>query len=96
MTLIQIKAVCSVFINGVGLLMMGSVLLTWFPRFRWHPLGRLVFRITEPILQPIRRLLVPLRIGQGIGIDFSPVLVMAVVEIIYLGLMFLLKGMGIK
>lgn len=50
-------------------LLVVRVILSWFQVNPYHEIVQAVFRITEPILQPFRRL--PLRIGL---FDLSPVL----------------------
>jgi YggT family protein len=41
----------------------------------------LLFRITEPVLAPIRNLLPPVRVG-AMGLDLSPLIVFLVLEIL--------------
>lgn len=46
------------------------VLLTWVPSVDYgHPLIRLIVRITDPILLPVRRILPPMG-----GLDLSPII----------------------
>ena len=48
-----------------------SVAISWInPRAAFHPVGRLLLQIIEPIMRPARRILPP--IG---GIDLSPILI---------------------
>lgn len=63
-------------------LMLLSALLTWFPSLRWSPFGRLVYGITEPMLQPFRRLLGTIRF-RNFGIDLSPIALMVAAGIAY-------------
>jgi YggT family protein len=37
-----------------------------------HQVGRVLYRLTEPVLRPVRRLVPPARLG---GLDISPVIV---------------------
>lgn len=46
--------------------------LSWVNPDPYNPIVRLLYQVTEPVLGPIRRWL-PLR---GMGIDFSPVIVL--------------------
>lgn len=47
------------------------VVISWInPGANYHPIGKLVYQITEPLLRPARRILPPLN-----GIDLSPILV---------------------
>lgn len=58
-------------------------LLTWVNPDPYNRLVRIIYRLTEPVLVPIRRIL-PL---QGTGIDFSPMI--AIVAIMLLQGIFL-------
>ena len=50
-------------------IMIARILLTWFPNINWYNQPfRALKEITDPILEPFRRLIPP--IG---GIDFSPI-----------------------
>jgi len=64
-------------------LILVNVILSWIPSAQWHPLGRLLLRITEPLLKPFRRLLPPVSVSGYVGIDFSPILCLAVLFVAY-------------
>ena len=51
-------------------------ILTWLPLGRGNSLIRFIYEITEPVLSPFRRLMG----GFMVGIDFSPVLAVMVLE----------------
>ncbi len=54
------------------------VLLSWIPGIPWHhPLVRALISITDPILEPARRVIPP--IGM---LDISPIVVLIVLEIL--------------
>ena len=60
------------------LLIVVRILLSWFgvdPYTSYNDLAQILFRITEPILGPFRRL--PLNFG---GIDFSPIVVFVALQ----------------
>lgn len=60
------------------LILLARVLLSWFPNVdRSNPLIRLVFDLTEPILQPIRNLM-----PRDMMIDFSPLIVFLVISVL--------------
>jgi YggT family protein len=46
--------------------------LAWVTIPSLYQAGRVLFRLTEPVLRPIRRLVPPARLG---GLDISPVIV---------------------
>ena len=64
--------------------LLGRIVLSWFPPSGPGPLEsirQVLFRITEPVLGPIRRLLPPVRMG-GMGLDLSPMIVFLVLQIL--------------
>ena len=67
-------------------IIIAQALISWVNPDPYNPIVRFLYRATEPVLSPIRRRL-PLR---GMGIDFSPVIVILV---IYFLQMFLVKTM---
>ena len=50
-------------------------LISWVSPNPYNPIVRFLYRVTEPALRPVRRI-IPL---QGLGIDFSPVIVILVI-----------------
>lgn len=61
----------TVFIELLSWAIIIRVLLTWIPNLsRENPLVRLLSQMTDPILEPARRIIPP--IG---GLDFSPIVV---------------------
>lgn len=66
------------------LCLLGRIVLSWFPPSGpgvVETLRRVLFRITEPVLGPIRALLPPVRLG-GMGLDLSPMIVFIGLEIL--------------
>ncbi len=64
--------------------LLGRIVLSWFPPSGagiLETIRLLLFRITEPVLAPIRNLLPPVRVG-GMGLDLSPLIVFLVLEIL--------------
>jgi YggT family protein len=60
------------------LIVIARVIFSWLPpQQRANEFYRFLFRITEPVLLPVRRLLP----GAG-GLDFSPFLVIVLLEVI--------------
>ena len=49
--------------------------LSWVNPDPYNPIVRLIYRLTEPVMAPIRRL-IPLR---GMGIDFSPIIILLLI-----------------
>ena len=65
------------FFNLLTLLIVFRVLLSWFPNYRYHPLGELVYNLTDPVIAPIQRL-VP---NTGM-LDFSPMIAIIVLLVL--------------
>ena len=60
------------------------VILSWFPISPGSAMAsvyRIVYSITEPVLGPIRRVMPGVGVG-GMGLDFSPIIVLLLLEII--------------
>lgn len=51
-----------------------SALISWVNPDPYNPIVRFLRAVTDPVLNPIRR-----RIGLGIGIDFSPMVIILVI-----------------
>ena len=64
--------------------LMARIVLSWFPSSgpgTLETIQLVLFRITEPVLAPIRNLIPPVRFG-GMGLDLSPLIVFLVLEIL--------------
>lgn len=60
------------------------VILSWFPISPESPIAsvyRFVYAVTEPVLGPIRRVMPGVGVG-GMGLDFSPIIVLLLLQII--------------
>jgi YggT family protein len=77
-------AVVCLLLNLYVLILFAAIILSWFPL---EPGGAMasvhgfLFRLTEPVLGPIRRTIPPLRIG-GFGLDLSPFIVIVGIRIL--------------
>lgn len=61
--------------------LFGRVVLSWFPITPGTPMAsiqRVTHQLTEPVLGPVRRILP----RTSIGLDFSPIVVFFVIEIL--------------
>jgi YggT family protein len=54
-----------------SLVVLVAVVISWIHLDRRHPLATIVYRLTEPVLAPIRRVLPPIA-----GLDFSPMVLL--------------------
>jgi YggT family protein len=64
-------------IDLYSLVVLAAVVLSWVRADRRHPLVQLVYKLTEPAIAPIRRVLPP--IG---GLDFSPMILLVALRIL--------------
>jgi YggT family protein len=61
----------------LALLVIVRALLTWVPSVDYgHPVIRAIVRVTDPVLQPIRRLVPPLG-----GIDVTPIAALLLIQV---------------
>lgn len=67
-------------IDLYSLVVLVAVVASWVQLSPYHPIGRIVYALTEPLLAPIRRVVPP--IG---GLDFTPMILLFALQ--------LLKGM---
>jgi YggT family protein len=65
------------------LALLARIVLSWFPATGGALDGvqRVLLRITEPVLAPIRSVLPPVRLG-GMGLDLSPMIVIVVISVV--------------
>jgi YggT family protein len=64
-------------IDLYSLVVLAAVVMSWVRVDPRHPLARIVYRLTEPVLAPIRKAL-PL-IG---GLDFSPMVLLIALRVL--------------
>lgn len=67
-------------------LILGRAIISWVNPDPYNPIVIFLYRATEPVMAPVRRL-IPIR---GLGIDISPIIV---IMIIYFLQTFLVKTM---
>ncbi len=80
--MIVIRAV-DIFFRFLSLMIFIRVIISWFPMAAGSNLGRFIYQITEPMLEPFRVLLekfIPR--CPGLYIDFSPIIALLVIDII--------------
>lgn len=70
-------SIVSTIFNVYIYLVIARVLLSWVPHNPSQPIFRFIYETTDPVMTPFRRIIPP--IG---GIDFSPIIVIFVIEIV--------------
>jgi YggT family protein len=68
-----------------------TALLSWVNPDPYNPIVRFLHAVTEPVLRPIRRV-----IGYGIGIDFSPMVVILGILFVKYFLIATLRDLAIR
>ncbi|HEY6043210.1 MAG TPA: YggT family protein [Anaerolineae bacterium] len=63
--------------NALTLLVFGRILLSWVPQYRYHPIGEMIYNLTDPIITPFQRL--NLSIGM---FDLSPMVALITLQIL--------------
>ena len=53
----------------INFFLISRIILSWFPHNRFHPVIKIIYNFTDPLLTPFRNMINP--IG---GIDISPVI----------------------
>ena len=66
----------------IKLLVIAYAILSWFPLSYSNPIVRFVHTFTEPILAPIRNFLLRFRFFQSLPIDFSPIVLFLLLDMI--------------
>ncbi len=81
--------VITILVYAIGI----RALLSFFPHSPQHPLIRLLYEVTEPILKPFRRFQLG---GAAMSMDFSPILAYLVLQFLvrplFRGLIGILMG----
>jgi YggT family protein len=76
-----------VFFTLLSLAILARVLLSWVRVSPYHPAVDFLYRITEPILAPLRRAIPP--IGM---VDISPVIALILLQIVQQILVAIIRG----
>lgn len=71
------------------LLLVARCVISWFRPSHYHPIVRWIENVTDPILRPVQRILPPWKTW---GIDFSPLIVLILANILAHFLIGLLQG----
>lgn len=80
MTGILLQTVSMIF-KLINIFIFIRILLSWLPIGR-NVITDLIYNLTEPLLSPIRELLKKSPLGQGLMVDFSPIILVLILSII--------------
>jgi YggT family protein len=73
-TLLGVATVLDYALTFYTWIVIARALISWVNPDPWNPIVQFLTRATEPVLAPIRR-----RLGWGMGVDLSPLVVIAVI-----------------
>ena len=80
--------IINVIFQALILLVIVDALLSYFLA-TYHPFRRLLDRLVDPMLDPIRRVVPPIQ-----GIDFSPLILIVLLEVISYLLVAIINSLG--
>lgn len=64
----------------LNLLVFARVIISWLPIDHYNPIVRFIYNTTEPFLGPIRNLVSRSSVGRGMFIDFSPIILLLLIQ----------------
>ena len=71
-------------------------LISWVNPDPWNPIVQMLSRVTDPLLDPIRRRMFRMMGQGGIGIDLSPIILIAAVYLLDTFLVGILLDLGMR
>jgi YggT family protein len=86
----SVLGVISLLVNIYFFALLAMIILSWVAPGSRHPAIYLLHQITEPVMAPVRKLLPPMG-----GLDFSPILVFILINVIQIVLRNLASGIGL-
>ena len=86
----SVLGVIGLLVNIYFFALLAMIILSWVAPGSRHPAIYLVHPITEPVMAPVRKLLPPMG-----GLDFSPILVFILINVIQIVLRNLASGIGL-
>jgi YggT family protein len=88
-TLLGLATVLDYALSFYSWIIIARALISWVNPDPWNPIVQFLTRATEPILAPLRR-----RLGVGMGIDLSPLIVIAVIWFLQIAVVQSIKDMA--
>ena len=90
-TLLGLATVLDYALSFYSWIIIARALISWVNPDPWNPIVQFLTRATEPILAPIRR-----RIGLGMGIDLSPLIVIAAIWFVQIAVVQSVKDIAVR
>jgi YggT family protein len=89
--LMAIASIFDIVLSTYMWIIIISALLSWVNPDPYNPIVRFLAAVTEPVLRPIRR-----RIGYGLGVDISPMVVILCILFVKYFLIASLRDVAIR
>ena len=86
----SVLGVIGLLVNIYFFALLAMIILSWVAAGSRHPAIYLLYQITEPVMAPVRKLLPPMG-----GLDFSPILVFILINIIQIALRHMAESVGL-
>jgi YggT family protein len=86
----SVLGVLGLLVNIYFFALLAMIILSWVAPGSRHPAIYIFYQITEPIMAPLRKILPPMG-----GLDFSPILVFVLINVIQIILRHLAEGVGL-
>jgi YggT family protein len=86
----SLLGVFALLVNIYFFALLAMIILSWVAPGSNHPAIYLLYQITEPVMAPFRKALPPMG-----GIDFSPILVFILINVVQIALRHMATGIGL-
>ena len=86
----SVLGVLGLLVNIYFFALLGMIILSWVAAGSRHPAIYLLYQITEPVMAPFRKMLPAMG-----GLDFSPILVFILINIIQIALRHMAQAVGL-
>ncbi|MAT92541.1 MAG: YggT family protein [Halioglobus sp.] len=86
----SVLGVVGLLVNIYFFALLGMIILSWVAPGSQNPAIHLLYQITEPVMAPFRKALPPMG-----GLDFSPILVFILINVIQIALRHMAAGVGL-
>ena len=86
----SVLGVVGLLVNIYFFALLAMIILSWIAPGSGHPALHLLYQITEPVMAPFRKMLPPMG-----GMDFSPILVFILINVIQIALRHMAAGVGL-
>jgi YggT family protein len=90
-TLLGLATVLDYALSFYSWIIIARALISWVNPDPWNPIVQFLTRATEPILAPVRR-----RLGVGMGMDLSPLIIIAAIWFIQIAVVQSIKDIAVR